>query len=135
MIFAKAGWVIKAMTAIGLRKRADGDRHPLHNGDCGIIEQQRVADQTPQPLVDRPLVSRLAQSGRPLHQSHQREKVRVVMAEVVKDFLVLREAQIRPHDFHRYDLAIGQLRHRTDALASVFLSWHLAASRQSHRNR
>jgi len=89
MVFAKAGRVIKAMTAVGARTLADRDRHTIHDGHCRIVEQKAVADQAPQPLFDRPQVGGLSHKGRTIDLHHRWEKVRVVAAEVVKHFLIL----------------------------------------------
>ena len=119
VIFAVAGRVIEAVTARGPRKLADRKRHTIHDGDGGIIEQQRVAHEAPQPLFDRPPVGGLPHPGRASHLRHLRKDMRGVAAEVVEDFLVLTQTQIGAHDFHRDDFALGQLWHRP-ALAQAF---------------
>ena len=107
VIFAVAGRVIEAVTAIGAGKLAGRNRHTIHDGDGGIIEQQRVADEAPQPLFHRPQVGGLPQPGRASRLRHFRKEMRGVAAEVVEDFLVLTQTQIGSHDFHRDDFAIS----------------------------
>lgn len=54
MIFTKACRVVKAMATIGLHELASWDRHTIHNGDQGIVEQEGIANETPQPLFYGP---------------------------------------------------------------------------------
>ncbi len=126
MIFAKASRVIEAVTAVGTRKLAHRDRHTIHDGNRGIIEQETVSDQTPQSLFDGPQVCRLVHKGRASHPRHFRKEMRVVAAEVVKDFLILGKYQIGSYQFHRDDLAISQFGHRSSfAQAFAFRhGWH-----------
>jgi len=106
-IFAKAGRVIKPATAVHSGELADRDRHTIHNRPRGVIEQETIADQTSQPFFHRPQVGSLPHKGRASHPRHFRKEVGIVAAEVVKDFLILAESQIRSHQFHRDDLAIS----------------------------
>ncbi len=119
MIFAVAGSLIKAMAAVRSRKLTHWERHTIHDSHRRVIEQKRVTDQAPQPLLDRPQVGCLSQPGRASYSRHFRKEMRVVTAEVVKDFLILAESQIGSYQFHGDHLAIGQFGHRPP-LAQAF---------------
>jgi len=112
MIFAETGTGVKAMAAVGTGKLADRDRHTIHDSYRRIIEQQRIANQAPQPLFHGPQVGGLPQPGRAMHLCHGRKEMAIVVAEVDKDFLILREAQIRSYQFHGHYFAISQFGHR-----------------------
>src|SRR6266852_4971433 len=66
--------VIKATAAIGAGKLTDRDGLTHHDGHHGIIEQQAIPDEAPQPLFDGPQVGCLPHKGRAIHSSQQREK-------------------------------------------------------------
>lgn len=112
MIFAIAGHVVEAMAAVRSHKLADRDGHTIDDGHGWIIEHQAVTHQAPQAFFDGPQVGGLPYKRRPIHLRHRWEKVRIVAAEIVKPLLILTQTQIRSHDFHHDDFAIGQLWHR-----------------------
>jgi len=76
MVFTKASCVIEAVTTVGAGKLADRDGHTIHNRHRGIVEQATVADQTPQPLFDRPQVGGLAHKSRASHLGHCGKEMR-----------------------------------------------------------
>jgi hypothetical protein len=113
MIFAKTGSIIKAVAAVGPRKLAERNGHAIDNGYRRVVEQERITDQTPQPLFERPHIGRLAHERTAIHLRHRGKKVGGVTAKIVKDFLVLTQTQVGSHHFDGHHFAVGQLGHRS----------------------
>jgi len=68
-----------------------------------------ITQEALQPFLDRPQIDRLPDKGGAMQASQSGEKVLIMLLEVGKEGLILAQAQVGAHHFHRQELAIGKV--------------------------
>lgn len=138
IVFVITCGAAKANAPRSTGKTIDQHRHTINNANQRIIANRLITQLAPEAFLDAPQIGGLSNKGTSSQLSKSEEKVRVVLAKVLKQLLVLRQTQVAAHDFHRENLAIRQFWHGTSLPKSLSVSYgqhHLVNSTKTCDNK
>lgn len=126
MVFAIIGDAAKAATPRSAGKATDGNRHAVNDAQQRVVTHDLIAQVAPQAFFDNLQIGGLPHKGAAVDVSQSWKKVRVVLAEVLKELLVLRQAQGGVNDFSGQHFTVRERGHGASLSKPLLLGdgWH-----------